>query len=232
MNWTLANNPVDDLEYDGACPERMRRNADGHVIEKTGSFAQTNLPQPVTGNTFNADNEMTAFNRTAMTGACPERSRGNANGNLTADASNTYAWDARNHLSAISGANAASFVYDPFGRPMSKTIGGTATSFLYDGLNPVQELQSGTPSANMLTGLGIDEYFQRTDASGASIAIAYPPRAKCRARAAPVPGPTPLTTATGLALLITSGPAHVLRDLGSTPRTARSSSRRAIASAL
>jgi len=37
-----------------------------------------------------------------------------------------------------------------------------------NGLNPVQELQAGAPSANMLTGLGIDEYLQRTDASGAS----------------------------------------------------------------
>jgi RHS repeat-associated protein len=142
------------------CDQRANDDADDHLIEKTGSFAQTNLPQPVSGNNFNADNEMTAFNGTAMSY--------DANGNLTADASNTYAWDARNHLSAISGANTASFVYDPFGRRMNKTIGGTATSFLYDGLNPVQELQSGSPSASMLTGLGIDEYFQRTDASGAS----------------------------------------------------------------
>jgi len=160
MTWTLAGNQIGDLEYD--------YDADGHVIEKTGSFAQTNLPQPVAGNTFNADNEMTAFNGTPMTGACPERSRGNANGNLLNDGTNTYAWDTRNHLSAITGANTASFVYDPFGRRMSKTIGSIATSFLYDGLNPVQELQAGAPSANMLTGLGIDEYFQRTDASGGS----------------------------------------------------------------
>ncbi|MGC1343055.1 MAG: RHS repeat-associated core domain-containing protein [Candidatus Binataceae bacterium] len=38
---------------------------------------------------------------------------------------------------------------------------------LYDALNPVQELQSGSPNANLLTGLNIDEYFQRTDSSGA-----------------------------------------------------------------
>jgi len=50
----------------------------------------------------------------------------------------------------------------------SKTIGSTATSSFYDGLNPVQELQLRAPSANTITGLGIDEYFQRTDASGAS----------------------------------------------------------------
>jgi RHS repeat-associated protein len=41
------------------------------------------------------------------------------------------------------------------------------TQFLYDGLNPVQEL-NGTPSvtANLLTGLSIDEYLTRADSSG------------------------------------------------------------------
>jgi RHS repeat-associated protein len=38
--------------------------------------------------------------------------------------------------------------------------------FLYDAQNPVQELQGGTPSANLLTGLGIDEDFNRMDSSG------------------------------------------------------------------
>jgi hypothetical protein len=69
MTWTLAGNPVGDLEYSYA--------ADGRVIQKTGSFAQTSLPQAVTGNTFNAANEMTAFNGTPMTY--------DANGNLTND---------------------------------------------------------------------------------------------------------------------------------------------------
>jgi RHS repeat-associated protein len=60
----------------------------------------------------------------------------------------------------------ASFVYDPLGRRMSKTVSGTTTEFLYDGVNPVQELSGGTPTANLLTGLGIDEYFIRTDTMG------------------------------------------------------------------
>jgi hypothetical protein len=59
-------------------------------------------------------------------------------------------------------------VYDAVGRRSLKSINGTSTQFLYDGLNPVQELQNGAASANMLTGLGIDEYFQRNDASGPS----------------------------------------------------------------
>jgi RHS repeat-associated protein len=60
------------------------------------------------------------------------------------------------------------FAYDPFGRRSAKTINSSATQFLYDLQNPIQELQSGSPSANMLTGLGIDEYFSRTDSSGST----------------------------------------------------------------
>ncbi|HEY9157294.1 RHS repeat-associated core domain-containing protein [Candidatus Binatus sp.] len=150
MAWTLAGNPVGDLEYN--------YDADGRVIGKTGSFAQTNLPQPVTGNTFNADNEMTAFNGTPL--------NYDANGNLTDDGTNTYTWDARNQLTAMSGGANASFIYDGFGRRMSKNVAGNTAQFLYDRLNPVQEIQGGTPTANLLTGLRIDERFQRTDPAG------------------------------------------------------------------
>jgi hypothetical protein len=84
MTWTLAGNAVGDLEY--------AYDADGRVIQKTGSFARTGLPQAVTGNTFNAANEMTSFNGTPQTY--------DANGNLVNDGTNTYSWNARNHLCA------------------------------------------------------------------------------------------------------------------------------------
>ena len=99
------------------------------------------------------------------------KTNGDANGDLTSDGTYTYTWDARNHLTGIAKGRTAvaSFVYDAFGRRMSKTINGTTTQFVYDGLNPVQELNGASPpvaTANMLTGLGIDEYFQRVDSSG------------------------------------------------------------------
>lgn len=37
---------------------------------------------------------------------------------------------------------------------------------MYDELNPVQEKNGGTVTANLLTGLGIDEFFTRTDGVG------------------------------------------------------------------
>ena len=59
------------------------------------------------------------------------------------------------------------FVYDGAGRRTRKTINGTITDVLYDGVNPIQEV-SGAAAASHLTGLGIDEYFVRADTSGAS----------------------------------------------------------------
>ena len=113
------------------------------------------------GNTYNADNQLTSWNGNTLSY--------DANGNLTSDGTTTYSWDARNQLSAAwLGRPTASFSYDGFGRRTSTTINGTTTDFLYDGANLVQELSGGTPTANMLTGLGIDEVFSRTDSSGTS----------------------------------------------------------------
>jgi RHS repeat-associated protein len=123
-----------------------------------GSYGQTNLPSPLASASYNADNQLTQFGAGNLTY--------DLNGNLTSDGTNIYTWDARNHLVSISGAISASFQYDPFDRRVSKTIGAATTQYLYDGANPVQELSGGSPTANLLTGLGADEYFQRTDANG------------------------------------------------------------------
>ena len=51
---------------------------------------------------------------------------------------------------------------------MSKSIAGSTTKFLYDGLNPAQELDASNSSdANLLTGGRLDEYLQRSDSVGA-----------------------------------------------------------------
>lgn len=57
----------------------------------------------------------------------------------------------------------ATFVYDGLGRREKKTINGNLTAFLYDGRNPVQETSGAAVLANILPGLGIDEFLTRTD---------------------------------------------------------------------
>jgi hypothetical protein len=58
------------------------------------------------------------------------------------------------------------FAYDALGRRACKSINGSVTQFLYDGLNPVQELDGNNPpnpTANLLIGPDIGEYLGRTD---------------------------------------------------------------------
>jgi RHS repeat-associated protein len=133
-------------------------DANGQRTSVDGTYARTNLPAALTSATYDDANQIATFGGVSFTY--------DANGNLTNDGSRTYTWDARNQLASLTGPVNGSFAYDGVGRRRSKTIGGTTTQFLYDGLNPVQELSGGTPTANLLTGLGIDEYFTRTDGAG------------------------------------------------------------------
>jgi RHS repeat-associated protein len=90
------------------------------------------------------------------------------NGNLQiitdSSGTTTYTWNARNQLTGISGPGvSATFVYDGLGRREKKTINGSLTEFLYDGVNPVQETSGTAVLANILTGLDLDEFLTRAD---------------------------------------------------------------------
>jgi RHS repeat-associated protein len=132
----------------------------GNRNKVAGTFARTGMPQAVASATYNNGNRQTAFGGKTMVF--------DKNGNLTslADTSGTtiYTWNSRNQPTGISGPGVnASFVYDGLGRREQKTINGSLTELLYDILNPVQETSGATIKANILGGLGIDEYFTRND---------------------------------------------------------------------
>jgi RHS repeat-associated protein len=151
MNYQLAGMSLGNLGYS--------YDPDGRRVQISGSWASTGIPNPTANAAvYNASNALTSWNGSPLTY--------DLNGNMMADGANTYTWDERNHLASISGFTSASFQYDPFGRRMQKTINGSATAYLYDGGNPIQELSGGAVSANLLDGLDSDQYFSRTDAIG------------------------------------------------------------------
>jgi RHS repeat-associated protein len=130
----------------------------GRRSQAMGSYAKTDLPAAVSSALYNAANQITTWAGTSVTS--------DLDANLQSDGTNTYTWDLRNQLSAISGGSTSSFQYDGLRRRISKTINGTATAFLYDGWNVVQELSGTTPTANLITGLNLDEILARTDSAG------------------------------------------------------------------
>jgi RHS repeat-associated protein len=171
MSLTLPNGVVESYTYDAASQlsainYQLAGNALGNLshaydlagrrTQVGGSFARTGIPLPVSTTAYNTANELTQWGTATLTY--------DANGNMLSTGSDGYTWDARNHL--VSTLSGASLQYDPFGRRVSKTISGATTNYLYDGLNPVQELSGGTPTANLVTGPNVDEHFLRTDSSG------------------------------------------------------------------
>jgi RHS repeat-associated protein len=136
----------------------------GNRTSVGGSWARTGLPSAMSSATYDAANQITAWNSISF--AYDE------NGNLTDDGPTTYAWNARNELIGLSGGISASFTYDGVGRRRSRTVAGTSRTFLFDGLSIVQELESGTPTVNLVSGLSIDETFTRTASAGTDTLLA------------------------------------------------------------
>ncbi|MGH7391692.1 MAG: RHS repeat-associated core domain-containing protein [Candidatus Rokuibacteriota bacterium] len=134
--------------YDGA----------GNRRQTGGTWARTGLPQPLASATYDAANRPLTVG-----GASPAH---DLNGNLTTDGSTTYTWDARNRLSGLSTSEVtATFQYDAAGRRLGKTLNGTATTVLHNGLDSAQEI-TGATIRSILTGAGIDEYLSHASISG------------------------------------------------------------------
>jgi RHS repeat-associated protein len=80
------------------------------------------------------------------------------NGNLRADGSTNYVYDAENRLVSASGGSSATLSYDPMGRLFQVTGGGNTTQLLYDGDELVAEYNgSGTLLRRYAHGLGNDD---------------------------------------------------------------------------
>jgi RHS repeat-associated protein len=148
ISYTLGSSTLGNLTYS--------YDLAGRRTNVGGSYAATGLPSAVSTTAYDAANELTQWGSATPTY--------DANGNMLSDGSNSFVWSGRNHLGSMN-MSGNSFQYDPFGRRVAKTVISTTTNYLYDGLNPVQELSGTTPTASLLAA-GVDEYFTRTDSTG------------------------------------------------------------------
>lgn len=55
-----------------------------------------------------------------------------AAGNMIADGSHTYTYDAENRLTSVDGGTTASYLYDASGRRVQKAVGSSQTQYIYD----------------------------------------------------------------------------------------------------
>ena len=67
------------------------------------------------------------------------------NGNTqTAPGGKSYTWDFENRMASatVPGTGTVTFKYDPFGRRIQKSSASGTTNYLYDGMNPLEEVDS------------------------------------------------------------------------------------------
>ncbi len=139
---------------------RYTRDPLGRVTTLSGSEARTNLPEAISETSYDAANELTSLGGHTHSY--------DADGNLTSDATSSYTYNDRNQLTGLTqGTNTWDYAYDPLGRRTTKTKNSTATTYLYQGENPLTETTSGS-TTELLNGLGPDERYARTTTSGTS----------------------------------------------------------------
>ena len=150
ISYAQGQNTIGNLTYG--------YDAAGHRVATGGTFARR-APTPASTSAVDAANRLSTFNGVTM--------QYDANGNLLNDGTNTYNWNARNQLVQITGGTTSTFAYDALGRRQSVTVNGVASNYVYDGLNIVGELNTGT---TYLTGLGVDQMLAMESSNGAQIA--------------------------------------------------------------
>jgi RHS repeat-associated protein len=101
-----------------------------------------------------------------------------ANGNMTSDGQNSYAYDAENKLvtatTVTPAVHAVIYQYDPLGRRFSKSVDGTVTQYLSDQSEEIGEYTSaGVLLRRYVYGPGVDEPVVRIEYSSGSETARY-----------------------------------------------------------
>ncbi|MCW5631785.1 MAG: Ig-like domain-containing protein [Rubrivivax sp.] len=158
--------PIDRITYGyGPSGRRISRSRIGGLpVSETDMMAQYDVTDRHTSLTFGSGDGSGGADRGC---AISYDEEGNL---LTKDCGQgriSYTWNSQNQLTGVSGLGlTAEFVYDALGRRLSRTISGSATSYIYDGPQVIAEVRQHGESAGILTGPWIDEVVARLALSG------------------------------------------------------------------
>ena len=105
--------------------------------DEVGNWLSTNQNGTAETRTPNDDNEYTSIDGTAYTH--------DANGNLTSDGTKDYVYDWADRLIRVEESSQilAEYTYDAVNRRVTKTVGTTATTFIYDETDVIEEYTDG-----------------------------------------------------------------------------------------
>ena len=123
------------MAFDGGATTSYAYNADYHLLSETTGGSSINYAYDPSGNL-----------QTETFGASTV----------------TYGYDPENRLTSInSPTNVATYVLSWDGRRLAKTLNGTKTDYLFDGMNVVAEYTTGSPAVSYLNASGLDDVVLR-----------------------------------------------------------------------
>ncbi|MFH1652489.1 MAG: apolipoprotein N-acyltransferase [Pseudomonadota bacterium] len=196
------------VAYDLSVPKTNFSNPQSGTYSTSEAFAMDSLHNWVTKTkrldsqdptkkltTTFISNDMNAY-LTAVTTETAEQKdyHYDVNGNMKDDDRFKYTYDYRNYLIEVkdkaTDQQVASYQYDALGRRISKSVSNVTTTFIYDGVNVIEEQVGGKTSATFtslplykgeLEGVGVDSiismerdnniYYYHTDTSGNIVAL-------------------------------------------------------------
>jgi RHS repeat-associated protein len=99
----------------------------------------------------------------------PKTQSYDANGSLISSATKTYEWDGRNRLLRVleNASEIARFSYDGLGRRAQKIAGGVTRTYVYGGVDIIEERLSAGGTIRYVQGPGIDRPLASVDGAGA-----------------------------------------------------------------
>ncbi len=163
---TRPNSTSSDFDYDLASRlTLLTQNVSGTTNDLSRTFTYnlaSQLQTRINATAAHAYSPLTATSGYAVNGRNQYTSVAGAtqthdlNGNLTANGSRAFAYDAENRLTSVSGSQSLTLSYDPLGR-LRQTTAGLTTDFLYDGDRLIAEYNGATLLKRYAHGPGVDE---------------------------------------------------------------------------
>jgi YD repeat-containing protein len=136
-------------------------DANGNIINRVRAGAVAKQEGAKTATYDPLTNRLTGLNSESF----QYDDNGNMVSRINSCGTNTYTWNTKNELTAISGFKSdcsplsASFAYDALGRRTQASVNGDTTTYLYDGMNVIAEI--GVMNAHYLRTDNIDEAIAR-----------------------------------------------------------------------
>ena len=140
---------------------------DDQIASITSLTAATVQPTAKTATPADASNRITQLGNASYV----FDNKGRITAKTDSQGTTQYRWDSRGRLTqaTLPNGQSVSYGYDAVGRLAGRTAGGTTTTYLYDGLDVVQDQNSDGSKVDYVNGPGVDRKLEQSSSATGSL---------------------------------------------------------------